>query len=149
MEENPKYTEEDIEKMYCYPDGKNHRQQTIQWKTNEYLPEGWMCSSSITLNANICVKADDNTKLTSYKAAVAYMEADPKYTKEDVTRMYCYPDGKDRKKLSQNYHSKLKLLLDDICNYTDLLNEQNNPHDRIIEEIIDKFALALSSLYKL
>ena len=52
-----------------------------------------MCSSSN--GGNICVKADDNTKLKSYKAAVAYMEADPRYTKEDVKRMYCYPDGKD------------------------------------------------------
>ena len=83
--------------MYHYPDGKDHNVQ-IKWSTNEYLPEGWMCSSSKA--TNICVKADDNTKLESYKAAVAYMEADPKYTKEDVKRMYCYPDGKDHKKLS-------------------------------------------------
>ena len=105
MEADPKYSKEDIERMWCYPDGKNHKRhaeranfQPIKWKTNEYLPEGWMCSSSN--GGNICVKADDNTKLKSYKAAVAYMEADPKYTKEDVKRMYCYPDGKDHKKLS-------------------------------------------------
>ena len=100
MEADSKYTKEDIEKMYLYPDGKNHNAQVI-WKTSQYLPEGWMCSDSNTKSGNINVKADDNTKLQSYRAAVAFMEADPKYTEDDMEKMYCYPDGKNHRQHSK------------------------------------------------
>ena len=97
MREDPKYTENDISQFYLYPDGKNHGSPQIIWSTSRYLPEGWMCSDSNTKSANICVKADDNTKLQSYKAAAAFMEADSKYTREDVEKLYQYPDGKNHK----------------------------------------------------
>ena len=61
-----------------------------------------MCSNSNTKSGNINVKTDDNTKLISYKAAAAYMEANPKYTEGHIEKIYCYPDGKNRRQLSQN-----------------------------------------------
>ena len=61
-----------------------------------------MCSDSDIKSHNICVKTDDNIKLNSYKAAAAYMKANPKYTEEDIEKMYCYPDGKNRRQLSQS-----------------------------------------------
>lgn len=106
MREDPKYTETDIIQFYLYPDGKNHNQQTKndhRWSTSIYLPEGWMCSELyVNSGISICVKADNSTKLLSYKAAAAYMEADSRYTEDDIKKMYCYPDGKNRRQLSQN-----------------------------------------------
>ena len=69
-----------------------------------------MCSDSNTKSGNRNVKADDNTKLISYKAAAAFMESDPKYTEDDVEKMYCYPDGKNSRKNSQiaNFHGAPK-----------------------------------------
>ena len=93
METDSKYDEEDIEKMYCYPDGKSSRQLSQNsnynpekiWSTSKYLPEGWMCNDSSTKSGNICVKADDNTRLKSYKIALAFMEENPnKYTEDDM-----------------------------------------------------------------
>ena len=107
MESDTKYTKEDIEKMYLYPDGKYHNPQII-WKTNQYLPEGWMASDSNI--RGICVKADDNTKLQSYKAAATFIDADARYTKEDVERLYLYPDGKNHKLQSKEDMQRSKYL---------------------------------------
>ena len=64
------------------------------WKPNEYLPQGWMCSSAT--GSNIRLKSSDGRKFYTYKAAVTFMKNDSNYTSEDMTRLYLYPDGKDR-----------------------------------------------------
>jgi len=96
MEENTEYTKEDVESMYMYPDGKNHSTQPSEedWTTNEYLPEGWMCKERKE-GTHICVKTDNGVRFRSYRGAVEYMEENSEYTKEDVEKMYMYPDGKN------------------------------------------------------
>ena len=61
-----------------------------------------MCSDTNTKSNGFYVKTDNETKLRSYKAAAAYMEANPKYNEADIEKMYCYPDGKNRGHLSQS-----------------------------------------------
>jgi len=93
VEENSKYTKEDLEKLYLYPDGKNHAQNFPfgeDWKTSEYLPAGWTCRDR---KSGLHLRTDTGVKLSSYRTAAVYMEENREYTKEDIEKVYLYPDG--------------------------------------------------------
>ena len=96
MKANEKYTAEDIEKLYQYPDGKKHVQLGVveEWKTSEYLPQGWLCLA-VKEGGHIQIASSDTIreKFRSYKKAAEFLKANPKYTSEDVDRLYLYPDG--------------------------------------------------------
>ena len=62
-----------------------------EWKTSSYLPEGWLCRDDNS--HNIRLQTPEGVKLRTYKTAKEYMEADPKYTEEDVEKLFLYPDG--------------------------------------------------------
>ena len=110
MKEDPRYTEKDITRFYLYPDGINHKQQSdLSWSTSVYLPEGWACKP-LKKGWAILLKSCDDTKLKSYKTAAAHMEADSRYTKEDVERLYHYPDGKSHKLQSKEEMQRSKYL---------------------------------------
>ena len=96
MKANEKYTAEDIEKLYLYPNGKKHVQFGVveEWKTSEYLPQGWLCSA-VKEGGHINIASSDTIreKFRSYKKAAEFLKANPKYTSQDVDRLYLYPDG--------------------------------------------------------
>merc|ERR1712129_424798 len=78
--------------FYQYPDGKNHSQLSkLEWEENEYLPAGWKCK---TKAHGLEVMAGEGDKFGSYNKAVEFMKNSEVYTKEDIKRFYCYPDGK-------------------------------------------------------
>jgi len=61
------YTQDQIDRIYLYPDGKNHYQNHDEnWKTNEYLPEGWKCKEG---SGKVCIQTNTGVKLQSYRAA--------------------------------------------------------------------------------
>ena len=96
MKANEKYTAEDIEKLYLYPDGKKHIQlgAAEEWKSSEYLPQGWLClPAKDGAQINIASADTIREKFRSYKKAAEFLKANPKYTSEDVDRLYLYPDG--------------------------------------------------------
>merc|ERR1712204_121786 len=84
---------EDVERFYLYPDGKNHSPHTQKLNTNEYLPEGWTCKDR--KEGKLYIQTETGMKLSSYKSAVDYMEESSEFTKEDVEKLYLYPDGKN------------------------------------------------------
>ena len=96
MKASEKYTPEDIEKLYLYPDGKRHIQLGLveEWKTSEYLPQGWLCLA-VKDGSHINIASSDTIreKFRSYKKAAEFLKANPKYTSDDVDRLYLYPDG--------------------------------------------------------
>merc|ERR1719319_1326639 len=94
MRSGEEYSEREIERFYCYPDGKPHnlKEHRVEWEESEYLPAGWKCRES-TKNT-IDVMARGGERFTSYKKAVEFMKASESYTDEDIERFYCYPDGK-------------------------------------------------------
>ena len=71
------YSQENIDRMYLYPDGKSHRQiqRSEDWKASVYLPEGWMCKDVKAGSTNINVLTSDGINLTSYTSAARYLEA--------------------------------------------------------------------------
>ena len=92
-----KYTAEDIERLYLYPDGKKHVMLGVaeEWKTSEYLPQGWLCQVvKDGVHINIASSDTIREKFKSYKKAAEFMKSNPnKYSSEDVARLYLYPDG--------------------------------------------------------
>merc|ERR1719509_230284 len=94
MKSSEAYSEEDIERFYCYPDGKPHnlKEHRVDWEASEYLPAYWKCRES--KHNTIDVMARGGEKFTSYKKAVEFMKASESYTNEDIKKFYCYPDGK-------------------------------------------------------
>ena len=84
--------EEDLKKLLFYPDGIQHRlKSSLGWKTNEYLPEGWKCKP--VSGGSIRLKSDDGSNFCTYKAAAAYFKESNNFTKEDLARLFLYPDG--------------------------------------------------------
>ena len=101
MESDPKYTEDDVEKMYCYPDGKNSRKNSQianfqgEMKKSKYLPEGWLFRDK---KRGLDILTSDGTKLESYIAVNRYMLFKQTFTKEQMDLVYLFPDGKNHKK---------------------------------------------------
>ena len=102
MDQNTAYTEEDVTRLYLYPDGQNHQFTFIAkpvWKTNEFLPEGWSYSSNYERDGRSgqkdrrIIKSDIGFKFKSLKAAATYMANDGSYTVEQINRLSLYPDG--------------------------------------------------------
>merc|ERR1712129_231894 len=95
MEKNSEYSKDDMEKLYFFPDGNDHALNLPlgeAWKTNEYLPTGWMCKDR---KSGLNLKTDTGLRFWSYRAAAVYMEETMEFTKEDIEKMYMYPDGKN------------------------------------------------------
>jgi len=98
MEQNGEYSKRDVERLYLYPDGKNHSPNQVldeDWKTNEYLPDGWTCKDKKEGSSYLYIKTDTGVRLHSYRAAAEFMEENSEFTKEDVEKVYLYPDGKN------------------------------------------------------
>ena len=76
MKLSGKYSHEVINRIFFYPDGKNHKQalSSATWKTNEYLPEGWKCKAVSEKFSNFNLLKRDGTRLTSYVGAARYMD---------------------------------------------------------------------------
>ena len=97
MKNNKEYDENSLKQLYLYPNGTYHSKQkstrykTKGWKTSEYLPEGWLCKDR-KKGKKILVKADDGTKLKSYRMAEAYMKIN-KYNENSLKQLYLYPNG--------------------------------------------------------
>merc|ERR1712129_423825 len=95
MEKNSEYSKDDMEKLYFFPDGNDHALNLPlgeAWRTNEYLPTGWMCKDR---KSGLNLKTDTGLRFWSYRAAAVYMEETMEFTKEDIEKMYMYPDGKN------------------------------------------------------
>ena len=98
MQSDLKYSEEDISKIYHYPDGENHARQSDEWKESHYLPTGWLgkdkrAGASFLMDVN-------GTKYVSYRSAVEFMKSDHAYSQNDISMVYLYPDGKNH----EGYH---------------------------------------------
>ena len=104
MEAKDEFTQENIDRLHLYPDGKHHKfvvrenvkNKKLSWKSNEYLPDGWMFKEKGGSSCDT-FKTSDGTRLKSYMAAASYMEQSCKYSQEEITRFYLCPDGKSHK----------------------------------------------------
>ena len=72
------------------------------WKTNEYLPERWMCKNKQDGSSDLKLRASDGKRLHSYVAASSYMELSGKYSQELLNRFFFYPDGKNHKQMQSS-----------------------------------------------
>merc|ERR1712129_512191 len=120
MESSCNFYKLDIERLYLYPTGeriKSKKKKGIKpscaepkkpnsWKTNEYLPEGWMCKDVETGSSNIRVKTNDGKVLKSFKASARFMSSSNKYSQDDIERLQLYPIG-ERTVLKKNEGIKL------------------------------------------
>ena len=92
IKNDPKYSEIYISTIYIYLDGKNlaPNRSTDKCKPNDFLPEGWLGKEKKDISNFLM---DENgTKFASYKSAVEFKKAYPKYYVEDITMIYHYPD---------------------------------------------------------
>merc|ERR1712129_17779 len=94
MRSSEAYSEVDIERFYCYPDGKTHNLPYLkmEMEENEYLPAGWKCR---TVSQGILVMSGEGDRFQSYIKAVEFMKDSEAHSEEDIERFYCYPDGKN------------------------------------------------------
>ena len=73
---NTKYSKSDIKQLYRYPSGKEKlpkaKTMVNEWKSNEYLPEGWLCKDR---RKGILMKSDGGVILKTYTKATAFMKA--------------------------------------------------------------------------
>ena len=77
----------------CRGEGKAR----IGYVRSEYLPEGWTFRGR---NRGLDVLTPEGFKFETYLAISQYMQHKETYTKEQIDRMFCFPDGKDHKKRS-------------------------------------------------
>ena len=70
--------------------GEETKGKSKSWKTNEFLPGGWMSKETKT---GIRVKTDNGRVFKSYKLAAKVMKSLDKYTNKDVESLYLYPNG--------------------------------------------------------
>ena len=68
------------------------------WRSNVYLPEGWLCKKNYE-GKNIRIMSLNGTKLSSYREAAVYMHVNTLYSTTDIERLYLYPDGVKRGKV--------------------------------------------------
>ena len=95
MEADSKYTKEDVEKLYQYPDGKNHKLQSKEeMQMSKYLPKGWLFRDK---KKGLDILTSDGTKLESYIALNRYMLFKQSFTKKQMDLVYLFPDGKNHK----------------------------------------------------
>ena len=95
MEEDSKYNKEDVEKLYQYPEGKNHQLQSKEeMQMSKYLPKGWLFREK---KRGLDILTSDGTKLESYVAVNRYMLFKQSFTKKEMDLVYLFPDGMNHK----------------------------------------------------
>ena len=102
MKSDPKYSEQEISRLYLYPDGKNHKQYSSsgEWKQSDYLPKGWLGKAQTSVGTHFLMDVT-GTKFSSYISAVEYIKLDHKYSQAEILRLYLFPDGKNH----EQYHN--------------------------------------------
>ena len=100
MKEDNKYAKHDIERLYLYPDGASSLSNKFninEWKTNIYLPEGWLCQDKKKGSNEIILRSSSGIRLKTYKGVANYTKLSDEYSQEIINRMYLYQDGKSHK----------------------------------------------------
>ena len=69
------------------------------WQESDYLPDGWTCKQQ-NKAAGILLKSPEGKICTSYSTAEALLKEDTtRYGKQDIIRLYMYPDGGNHRTL--------------------------------------------------
>ena len=179
MKSSEAFTREDIDALYLYKDLRTHEDKNkvkkpflfqksdalTNWFRNEYLPEGWLCQKNA--NRNIKLRSIEGRRFSSYRSAMEYMKSVPKYTENDMMKLFLYPDGhnhdlnlenKKRKKVSVEDVSKVNIsqkkvkfsnkaseVTEDI---KPLVVSKNSDELRNMKEILTGFNLSVTQITK-
>ena len=113
MKENEKYTDEDVKKLFLYPNGKSKKEKAeiAKWKKSQYLPEGWTCQKVKVDSDALSIKADCGKIFNNRFDASLFMSTNGKYTQDDIEMFYLYPDGNNHN--PQRVEEKLESLTAD------------------------------------
>ena len=75
--------------------GPREEKARIEYVRSEYLPEGWTFRGR---KKGLDVLTPEGFKFETYLAISQYMQHKETYTKEQIDRMFCFPDGKNHKR---------------------------------------------------
>ena len=111
MKPDQKKSQEDIFRVYIFLDGKNHEQYKKnvpqcpfrKWKESHYLPVGWLGKDK-KVGKKFLI-SENGERFSSYRSAVEFMKLNQKYSEQDLSRVYHFPDGRNHE---LNYSSDCK-----------------------------------------
>ena len=179
MKSSEAFTQEDIDALYLYKDLRTHEDKNkvkkpfllqkpedlTNWFRNEYLPEGWLCQKNA--NRNIKLRSIEGHRFSSYRSAMEYMKSVPKYTENDMMKLFLYPDGnnhdlnlenKKRKKVSVEDVSKGNISQKKVkftnkateltIDIKPIVASKNNDELRNMKEILTGFNLSVTQITK-